>query len=103
MSQKEVIDILKRFVFLLRSEGIIVNKAFLYGSYLTNTATKDSDIDLLIVTDTDNDDYMAGKIWSLTKRVNSKIEPYIIGATRFYKEDNSPLIELVKRTGLEID
>ena len=50
----------------------------------------------------ENDDFLAGQIWSLTKRVNSRIEPFIVGAKRFYKNDNSPLIDLVKRTGLEI-
>jgi len=39
--------------------------------------------------DNENDDYLAGKIWSLTQKVNSKIEPYLVGKTRFYN-DNSP-------------
>ena len=56
----------------------------------------------MIVTDNENDDYLTGKIWSLTKKVNSKIEPYLVGKVRFDNNDNSPLIDLVKRTGLEI-
>lgn len=102
MAKIEVIELLKSFIFLLRSEGIQIDKAFLYGSYLNNTATTDSDIDLMIVTDTDTDDYVTGKIWNLTKKVNSRIEPYLISASRFYSKDNSPLIDLVKNTGLEI-
>jgi len=102
MAKNEVIDILKRYIYLLRAEGITIDKAFLYGSYLSNTATNDSDIDLMIVMDNENDDYLAGKIWSLTQKVNSKIEPYLVGKTRFYNNDNSPLIDLVKNTGLEI-
>ncbi len=102
MAKGEVIELLKKYIYLLRSEGIIVNKAFLYGSYLSNTATDDSDIDLMIVTDNENDDYLTGKIWSLTKKVNSKIEPFLVGKRRFDNNDNSPLIDLVKRTGLEI-
>jgi len=68
---------LKKYIFILRSEGITVDKAYLYGSYLSNTATEDSDIDVLIVTENENDN-LTGKIWSLTKRVNSRIEPYLI-------------------------
>jgi predicted nucleotidyltransferase len=102
MAKKEVIAILKSYIFILKSEGILVNSAYLYGSYLTNTATKDSDIDLMIVTDKEYDDYLVGKIWSLTRKVNSKIEPYLVSAKRFNSNDNSPLIDLVKRTGLEI-
>ncbi len=102
MAKNEVIDILKRYIYLLRSEGIIIDRAFLYGSYLSDTATKDSDIDLMIVMDNENDDDLAGKIWSLTQKVNTKIEPFLVGKNRFYNNDHSPLIDLVKKTGLEI-
>lgn len=102
MAKNEVIDILRKYIYLLRAEGIDVDKAFLYGSYLSNTATNDSDIDLMIVTENENDDYLAGKIWSLTQKVNSKIEPFLVGTNRFNSDDSSPLIDLVKRTGLEI-
>jgi len=102
MAKNEVIAILRTYIYLLRAEGISVNKAFLYGSYLSNTATNDSDIDLMIVTEDENDDYLAGRIWNLTRKVNSKIEPFLVGTNRFYSNDNSPLVDLVKRTGLEI-
>lgn len=102
MDRIEVIEILKTYINLLKSEGILVEKAFLYGSYLSNTATNESDIDLMIVTEEDTDDYLAGKIWNLTRNVNSRIEPFIVGSNRFNSNDNSPLIDLVKRTGLEI-
>ncbi|HAH24511.1 MAG TPA: hypothetical protein DCL77_12300 [Prolixibacteraceae bacterium] len=102
MDKIEVIELLKTYLSLLRTEGIIVDKAFLYGSYLSNTATNESDIDLMIVTENANDDYLAGKIWNLTRKVNSRIEPFLVGTNRFYSSENSPLVDLVKRTGLEI-
>ena len=102
MVKSEVIEALKLYVNLLKSEGIFVDKAFLYGSYLTDSATSDSDIDLMIVTENENDDYLAGKIWKLTRNINSKIEPFLVGKNRFYSNDNSPLVDLIKRTGLEI-
>ena len=102
MAKNEVIEILRLYLNLLKNEGVYVDKAFLYGSYLKDTATSDSDIDLMIVTDNEDDDYLAGKIWKLTRNVNSKIEPFLVGKNRFYSNDDSPLIDLVKRTGLEI-
>ncbi len=60
MAKSEVIDILKKYIFILRSEGVSIDKAYLYGSYLSNTATDDSDIDVMIVTEME-DDYLAGK------------------------------------------
>jgi len=102
MAKREVIDILKKYITLLRAEGISVDKAFLYGSYLSNTAAEESDIDLLLVIDDENDDYLAGKAWSLTHKVSSKIEPFLVGKDRFYENENSPLINSVKLSGLEI-
>ena len=101
MSKSEIVEVLKKYIFILRSEGISVDKAYLYGSYLSNTATEDSDIDVLIVTENENDN-LTGKIWSLTKRVNSRIEPYLIDKDRFINNKDSLLIDLVKRTGIEI-
>lgn len=101
MSKSEIVEVLKKYIFILRSEGITVDKAYLYGSYLSNTATEESDIDVLIVAENENDN-LTGKIWSLTKRVNSRIEPYLIDKERFINNKDSLLIDLVKRTGIEI-
>ena len=101
MAQREIVEILKKYISVLRSEGITIDKAYLYGSHLSNTATSDSDIDILIVAETE-DDNLAGKMWSLTRKVNSKIEPFLVGKSRFNNNEDSPLIDLVKRTGLEI-
>jgi predicted nucleotidyltransferase len=102
MAKKEIIEVLREYISLLRSEGISVDKAFLYGSHLSNSASEDSDIDLLIVTENAEDDYLTGKIWSLTNKVSSKIEPYIVNRSRFYSENHSPLIDIVRTDGLEI-
>lgn len=101
MAKREIVDTLKRYILVLQSEGISIDKAYLYGSHLSSTATDDSDIDVLIVTESE-DDYLTGKIWSLTRKVNAKIEPYLVEKARFTNNEDSPLIDLVKRTGLEI-
>jgi len=102
MVKTEIIEVLKSYIYLLKSEGIIVNKAFLYGSHLSGTATGESDIDLLIVTENESDDYLVGKAWKLTKKINPRIEPLLIGANRFYGNDDSPLVDSIKKTGMEI-
>ncbi|MCD6533448.1 MAG: nucleotidyltransferase domain-containing protein [Deltaproteobacteria bacterium] len=81
-----------------------VEKAFLYGSYSSETETDDSDIDLIIVTnnkDADND-FIIGRIWQLTKKINSKIESFLIGLDRFNKNNCSPLINLIREKGIKI-
>ena len=104
MAKKEVIELLKKYITLLNAEGISVSKAFLYGSYSNNTASENSDIDVMIVSDKydETDDFAAGKMWRLTKMVNTKIEPFLIGADKFNKDDSSPLVGMVKSRGIEI-
>ncbi len=48
MAKGEVIELLKKYVILLNSEGISVNRAFLFGSYSNDTASFSSDIDEMI-------------------------------------------------------
>jgi len=104
MVEREIIEILKKYVSLLQTEGISIEKSFLYGSYSFGKATDESDIDLMIVTDDKNadDDFIVGKIWQLTKKINTKIEPFIVGRNRFDEDDYSSLIAMVKRTGIRI-
>jgi len=101
MAKGDVVEILKKYISVLRSEGIAIDKAYLYGSYLSDTSREDSDIDIMLVTEYE-DDNLSGKIWSLTRKVNSKIEPYLVDRNRFVNNVSSPLIDLVKKTGLEI-
>ena len=104
MAKDEVIDKLKKYLALLEDNGVDIRKAFLFGSYLRNEATEDSDIDVMVVSpafDTRND-AMTGKAWSLTMTVDSRIEPYLVGLNRFLTDDVSPLLEVVKQEGVEI-
>lgn len=104
MTKAEVIELLKKYILLLNSNGISVYKAFLFGSYSTNTATEASDIDVMIVSEKydETDDEAVGKIWKLTRMVSTKIEPFLIGKNKFISDDNSPLIEQIKRQGIEL-
>ncbi|MBU0763280.1 MAG: nucleotidyltransferase domain-containing protein [Bacteroidetes bacterium] len=104
MSQKEVIGIIKAYLKVLEKEGISVEKAFLYGSYARNEAGESSDIDLLLVSslfDTD-DDYILSKPWLYTGQVDYRIEPLAVGSKRFRTDDVTPIIDIVKKEGIEI-
>jgi len=103
MAKKEIINIAKQYLALLRNEGFEIDKIYLYGSYSLGTESKDSDIDILVVSNFDTtDDYKIGKIWALTRRINSRIEPYLVNRQRFETDDTSPIIQIVKREGIEI-
>ena len=104
MAKKEVIELLREYILLLNAEGISVNKAFLFGSYSNDSASDLSDIDVMIVSDKydETNDLIAGKIWKLTKKINTKIEPFLIGLNKFRNDDTSPLISMIKDKGIEI-
>ncbi len=104
MDKSAAIKLIKNYLKLLVKEGVLIDKAFLYGSYSKNTETENSDIDLLIVSKEFDitDDLLIGKIWYLTNKINSKIEPYIISTKRFNSDESSPLVQLIKQEGIEI-
>ena len=104
MARSEIIELLKKYILLLNSEGVSVNKAFLFGSYSTDTATESSDIDVMLVSNKfdENDDLIIGKIWKLTRKINTKIEPFLIGNKKFNEDNSSPLISMIKDKGIEI-
>jgi predicted nucleotidyltransferase len=104
MSQADAINIVRTYLLVLKQAGITIDKAYLYGSYARDEANIDSDIDLLLVSslfDTD-DDYILAKPWLYTNKVDYRIEPLAIGLKRFANDDTSPIIELVRQTGIEI-
>lgn len=104
MAQNEILEILKKYCQLLNLTGILVEKAFLFGSYSRGNSTPESDIDIMIVsTAFDNcDDLIKAKAWRLTEKINLKIEPYTVGLKQFLTDDVSPLLQIVKQEGIEI-
>ncbi|OFX40802.1 MAG: hypothetical protein A2X08_02575 [Bacteroidetes bacterium GWA2_32_17] len=104
MSKSEVIELLKQYCSLLNISGIHIEKAFLYGSYAREEATDDSDIDIMLVSqmfDTNAPEANI-KAWSFTRKIDSRIEPYTVGLQKFLTDDISPLIQIVKKEGVEI-
>jgi predicted nucleotidyltransferase len=97
MAKREVIELLKKYVTLLNSEGISVSNALLFVSYSNDIATENSDIDVLIFSDKydENDDIAIGKIWKLPRKVNTRIEPFLIGVKKFKEENSTPLINMI--------
>lgn len=104
MSQREVIEKLRKYCVLLNSSGITVEKAFLYGSWARGTALADSDIDVMIVSSQfDSDDHsVKAKAWRMTEKIDLKIEPYTVGLNKFMNDKVSPLVQLVREHGVEI-
>jgi predicted nucleotidyltransferase len=104
MVDTKVIDIVKKYLSILSQEGVIISKAYLYGSQVHGTATEESDIDLMLVSPLfdENTDKYAPVLWLSTRKASYKIEPIAVGQKRFQTDDKSPLIETVRQEGIEI-
>jgi len=104
MAQKEIITLIRDFVRRLSQEGIPVDKAFLYGSYARGEENEESDIDIMLVSEIfdSDDDQTIGKTWRISRSVDVRLEPYTVGRKRFLNDQYSPLLQLVKKEGLEV-
>ena len=105
MLQKDAINIVRQYVNNLNNGGVVIFKAYLFGSYARNQATENSGIDVLLVSsafDTD-DDVVLSKPWSPKYRLDYRIEPVAIGLQRFNSDDSSLILEVVRNEGLEIN
>jgi len=105
MPHEEIIKIIRRFISNLYQSGISIDKAFLYGSYARNEANEDSDIDIMLVSslfDTDDDEILS-RPWSLELREDHRIEPYSVGLKKYESGDFSPILDVIKQEGIEIE
>lgn len=104
MAQKEIIELLKKYVMLLNAQGISVKKAYLFGSHASGLATENSDIDIMLISDKhdETDDRVIGQMWRLTRQINPKIEPFLVSMDRFMSKEETPLISTVKDQGIAI-
>lgn len=104
MVDAKIIEVVRQYIAELRENGVMISKAYLYGSQIYGTATEESDIDLLLVSpqfDTSADEFLQ-RVWLSKIRTENRIEPYMVGEQRFLNDEDSPLIGIVKQDGVEI-
>ncbi len=104
MVNSEIKDIVIKFVNTLMNNGIQVEKAILFGSYLYSKYSNYSDIDIAIVSpDFGKDRFEEGKILFQTAwRVDPRIEPIPISSEAYENDTWVPLIYEIRHNGLEI-
>jgi predicted nucleotidyltransferase len=98
----EIIKMVKRIIGVLKKSDYHVKKTYLYGSYAKGKYHKDSDIDILIVSDdfTGNRFRDGLKLMRICQEIDSRIEFMPYRSSDF--KDSDPLVVEVKATGKEI-
>jgi len=104
MVDPEIRNIILRYVNVLTTRGIRVEKAVLYGSYASGNIHPGSDLDLAIVSpDFGKDRFEEGKkLLQIAWRVDPRIEPVPISSDSYENDTWIPLIYEIREKGIEV-
>ena len=102
MSTDEVKKIVRNYAQVLRDSGFFFSSIYLFGSFASGKANKDSDIDVAIISKK-IDNYLNTKmlLWKLAARADSRIEPTLIDEKDFRTFGTQMACEARKR-GIKI-
>jgi predicted nucleotidyltransferase len=86
------------------SNGLHIDRVFVYGSQARGESSSQSDIDVMLVADIfdTDDDRILSKPWLFAADIDYRIEPVAVGTKRFNNDSTSPLISVVKEQGIEL-
>lgn len=79
MDKREAIEIVKNYAEVVKKK-LAVKKVILYGSHAKQNARKDSDIDVAVVLDSIEDDYLStgALLFKLSRDIDLRIEPVLV-------------------------
>lgn len=102
MLEQSVLTAVMHFLAAVKSQGIVIEHAVVFGSQVQGRASSLSDIDLLVISpqfDDMKDRSFVNLLWRLAARTDSRIEPIPCGSRQWREDDSSALIEIARREG----
>jgi predicted nucleotidyltransferase len=101
MDKTDVIIIVKKYAELVR-KTFDYQKIILFGSYASDNARKDSDIDIAVVfTDYNNRLDRQVELMKLTRLIDTRIEPHPFREKDF--DHSNPLVNEIISHGMEVE
>ncbi|SRR5258708_871820 len=93
----------KLFIEKLSKKGILIDSAYIFGSYAKGTANKDSDIDICIVSNSFGKDYIKEMVnlRKISLKIDSRIEPVPFNSNDI-SDPYSSLASEITRTGISL-
>lgn len=77
MDQDAALKIIKEYINYLKANKFNVQKAFLFGSYVTGKYHEDSDIDLAIILDNLSNRFVTQvELMKISRKFDTRIEPH---------------------------
>lgn len=101
--KKDVREKVEAFVGLLRKEGVVMDKIFVFGSHAFGAPKPWSDIDVCVVSPQFGKDSFAESVYltEVANRIDLMIEPHPYSPEDF-KEKYDPLADQVRKHGIRI-
>ena len=102
MLENSVLNTVREYIGALKSQGIDVERAVVFGSQANGHAHEWSDIDVIVVSpmfDDMKDRSGINLLWRVAARVDSRIEPIPCGSRQWREDDSSALFEVARRDG----
>jgi uncharacterized protein len=102
MLEPAILTAVLAYLSAVKAQGIVVERAVVFGSQATGRAHLWSDIDLLVVSpqfDDMKDRSSINLLWRLAARIDSRIEPIPCGSRQWLEDDSSAIIEIARREG----
>ena len=98
MDKEQAIALAKRYKEMV-AEKLPLKALYLYGSYSKGNYREDSDIDIAVVVESLNDNYIEDTplLWKLRRKISNLIEPVLL-----IEDMNNPLYCDIARTGILI-
>lgn len=96
LDQETVITTVKRYADVVRRE-LSPAAIVLYGSYVKGTAHEDSDIDVAVIFNGFDGDWLktSSQLWRLRRNISFDIEPILLDST----QDKSGFVKNIFKTG----
>ena len=98
-----ILTTVRLYLEKLRKNGITINKAYIFGSYVKGKPDRWSDIDIAIVSPQIGEDRFEErvKLTQLAISVDDRLEPLPFNPETFLDED--PLVKKIKNEGLAVN
>jgi predicted nucleotidyltransferase len=101
MDKTDALNIGKKYAGIVKN-SFDYQKMILFGSYATDNARKDSDIDIAIIfSDYDNRLDRQVELMKLTRQIDTRIEPHPFREKDF--DQSNPLVNEIISHGLEVE
>jgi len=106
MVDRTVLNLVRRYLDGVRSSGIRVKRAILFGSHVRGEANSESNIDLIVIApefDGSRDEDLVDRLWETRGVADWRIEPFPCGERQWETDDIDPILEIARREGRTIE